>query len=359
MARSFIIAFILAAMTWSCEEIYLPELEKMDNLLVVEARFVYGQPGQIVRLYRTVNFNDPMGIYPKVSNAMVRLVDGQGTSMELSSQGEGLYYLGHDLKANENYKLVIKLEGKEYESAYQSVPVVSEIDSVYAVYMEKVVPSGTDQSADELGRLRGFQLYADIGRGEGTAYYRFTHRLIAQYSYNINKPVNGIPTDITVFAWQSMTPGGIFNIASPPEYSSQSGIVKHPLVFLNRDYTIQKQDTATYFQGWISITSQYAISEGTWEFYRDLNRQLSAGDKLFDPMHTQARGNLRCVSDPSEVILGNFEISTMKESRYFLISPGNENFLLKKIPVHYWIPDNGAVESVPPEWWESRSKTYP
>ncbi len=349
----------MAVLVWSCEEIYTPELEEMENLLVVEARFVYGQPGQIVRLNRTVNFNDPMGIYPKISNAMVRLVDGHGTSMVLTSVGDGNYYLGHELDANENYKLVITLDGKEYESSYQSIPVISNIDSVYAVYMEKIVPSGTDQSADELGRLRGFQLYADIGKGEGTAYYRFTHRLIAQYSYNINKPVNGIPTDITVFAWQSMTPGGIFNIASPPDYSSQSGIVKHPLVFLNRDYSVQKEDTTTYFQGWISITSQYALSEETWSYYRDLNRQLSAGDKLFDPMHTQAVGNLRCVTDPSEVVLGNFEISTMKESRYFLISPGNENFLLKRIPVHYWIPDNGFVESVQPEWWESRSKTYP
>lgn len=359
MARSIITAFILAAILLSCEEIYQPELEEMENLLVVEARFVKGQPGQVVRLYRTVNFNDPYGIYPRVSNAEVRLVDSLGNSFPLSGQGDGHYYLSRELDEEGAYKLAISLDGKEYESAFQSVPVLSEIDTVYAEYLEKIVPSGTDQSADELGRLRGFQLYADIDRDEGTSYYRFTHRLIAQYSYNIKKPVNGIPTDITVFAWQSMTPGGIFNIASPPEYSSQSGIVKHPLVFLNRDYTIQKQDTTTYFQGWISITSQYAISEETWKYYRDLNRQLSAGDKLFDPMHTQARGNMRCVTDPSEVVLGNFEMAGMKESRYFLISPGNANFLLKKIPVHYWIPDNGSVESVPPEWWESRSKTYP
>ncbi|HAX94997.1 MAG TPA: hypothetical protein DCY35_00510, partial [Prolixibacteraceae bacterium] len=63
MARSIITAFFLAALIWSCEEIYQPELEEMENLLVVEARFVSGQPGQVVRLYRTVNFNDPYGVY--------------------------------------------------------------------------------------------------------------------------------------------------------------------------------------------------------------------------------------------------------------------------------------------------------
>jgi hypothetical protein len=257
------------------------------------------------------------------------------------------------------YQLHIRAENEIYTSEFQSVPKIPVIDSIYVEHTEQLIITGTDVAAGKLQKTPGAQVYIDINDNGDVYNYRFTGRKVCQYTYNITIPMFGSTMDITVFAWLSRAPQGVFNIAAPPGYSASNHIRKHPLVFLERTYNVFKPDTQTYFNGWIYIFHQYAISNQTYQFYKDLNSQLTAEGKLFDPLYTQARGNMICTTNPGKKMLGNFEIASMREYRFFLQATGSNEYFLKPIPYFWFIPASGNSREIPPEWWESRSKTYP
>lgn len=357
MKKYQLIPLILFFAIFSCEDIYNPDIEKMDELLVVEARILSDQNHNVIRLSKTAPFNSSGYSYPPANGAIVMLVDSEGKGLTFVEDGKtGLYYYSGVIKQENWYKLHIRYQGEIIETDYQSVPKMPSIDSVYYEPVEKFILTGTDAAAGKLRKERGAQLYVDIDYKSDMKHYRFTHRKIVQYAYQTERP-GGIPA--TMYGWLTMHPREMFYIAGPGEYSSSSAVSKYPLIFLEERFFIQKPEVDIIFIGWIYIVHQYAISEQVYEFYSDLNSQLTAEGKLFDPLYTQARGNLTCVTSPSKVILGNFEISTVREHRFY-VQPMNDNqYFIKEIPYFYNIPSEGEILDNLPEWWEYRGKTYP
>lgn len=349
---------LLLLLLWGCEDIYRPVLESGEALLVVDARIVHGGDYNIVRLNRTLDFNDYGQTYPTVDDAEVSLVDGFGHEIRLNGEGSGLYRLYRPLDASGRYKLKIKADGEVFESGYDRIPAMPSIDSIFMVPGEILVETGTDEAATQLEKKVGAWLYIDIDAKGKDNYYRFSGRKVCQYVYNILPP--GSPFDVPVYGWFSVTPWETFNIAAPADYSLVEDVRNHPLVFLEREYNIYREDEKpVYFMGWIYICHQYAISEQSHDFYETLNKQLSAEGKLFDPLYPQARGNIKCTSDPEKVVLGNFELSQVREHRFFVISRGNDNYFVKRIPYFWEIPVKGEMVDKIPAWWEVSNRNYP
>jgi hypothetical protein len=69
-------------------------------------------------------------------------------------------------------------------------------------------------------------------------------------------------------------------------------------------------------------------------------------------------GNISCISTPGKVVLGNFEIASVKEYRFYVEPNGQDNYFIKRIP-HFWdIPQDGKIQYQAPVWWETRFKDY-
>lgn len=358
MMRLFIILSIAIIWFTACEDIYNPDIDKMDNLLVIEARLVYGQSPNYVKIFRTIGFNDFKVPYPSVSKATITLVDNTGVVFTLPETEKGTYQLSQPLVPVRSYKIQVSAGGEKYESPFQTIPDIPSMDDVYLIPSEQLVTGSTDESAGNLQKTPGAQIFVDIAGKVNANHYRFTGRKICQYAYN-RVPGRGSPVEIPIYAWLSMGPQESFNIAAPPEYSLSVDIRKHPLVFLDRSYRVLIPDTVTFFMGWIYICQQYAISEQTYIFYNDLKKQLSAGGKLFDPLYTQAQGNISCISTPGKVVLGNFEIASVKEHRFYVEPDGPDNYFIRRIPYFWDIPLEGKIEYKAPVWWETRLKDYP
>ncbi len=360
MKRWIPILLLLTAFWVACEEVYVPELERMDPLLVVEARLVYGQSTQTVNLYESLAFNEYGTAYPKVSGAIIKLTDDQNREMILAEREPGSYSLQQSLDPRRRYRLTVSAKGEQYVSEWQEVPALPKIDSIYAIPEERLMSSGTDVAAGDLRKLAGAQLYIDMAATGDHNYHRFSGKKIAQYTHPTIVPGGGVMIpETTMYGWLTLSPAGLFNLAAPQPFTADKNIRKFPLTFLERSYTVFIPDTPTYFNGWIYICQQYALTAHSYQFYSDLNRQLSAEGKLFDPLYTQARGNIVCTSSPNKVVLGNFEISSVREHRFFVQPVGKNNYFLKRIPYFYNIPSEGRQRDVPPDWWEFPAKVYP
>ena len=356
----YILLFIFALV--ACEEIYRPNLENVGDFMVVEAELISNQEQNNIYLYKTVEFGAENESYPIVTGASVFLVDENNNQVQCEEITPGTYHLNYMLKTGSEYHLYIEYAGEKYESGIQTVPEIPIIDSVYVAYTTKTFTTGVSNSTDKINDVEGFQVYSDMKYKGGVSNYRFYARKIAQYinHYDTIYPMAFEPVTMPIFSWKSLYPKGVFNIAGPPKYSSEKDIKRHPLEFFESDPGKYISDTVM-FAGWIYIIYQYGINEDTYNFYSDVNSQLSAEGKIFDPVYIQAKGNISCTTDPELNVLGNFEITTRNEKRVYLhyYKNGDTITALKPIPYSYDIPERGEIKDVMPDFWESRAKIYP
>ena len=117
-----------------------------------------------------------------------------------------------------------------FESGFESVPAIPQMDSLYGAVEEKVLDAGGVNSVNDFWKRDVMQFYSDINQAPDINNYRFSWRKITQYMY-IEPPVGTAP-EIPHYAWFSSFPSDIFNIASPPDYKADKSIKKHPVFFV-------------------------------------------------------------------------------------------------------------------------------
>ena len=346
--KQLYIYLVLLILAVSCESVYIPDLDEAPGLLVVDARLSLGSENRIY-LYKSKGFNEP-DVFEPVS-AIVQLHDDQGQTYNIMQDTPGQYKMNFVLDTARLYWLYIIWEGERYRSVLpEAVPSEPKIDSAYIESYEKWVQPGGETDAGSFLRTQGQRLYVDINDNQ-PAYYRFTSRLILQYSFPFDTVI-GTPVTLTKYCWTSFYPDVLFNIAGPSDYSSKMHIRKHPAEFFPYyDFGFLGSDERG--EGWIYIMQQHKISEQAYRYYNDLNIQLGAKGKIFDPLYVQARSNLECITNPDKIVLGNFEISRVRQNRYF-IKMNTVTGVHKVRPIHqyYAIPERGINSMYKPYFWE-------
>ena len=355
MNKFFIYYFLLVIVLTSCEQIYSPEIESRESVIVADARIVAGKTDNFVRLYESKGFNDESNKYPDIVGAQVYIVDNNGDEIELNESADGIFPVQLTLNPDYKYKIKIEFDGNTYESSYEPVPEIPDLDTVYGIAGTKIIQQSGNNDVNDFVEVSGIQLYADILNQSELPFYKFTARKVLQYTY----PVLVGEIWETMYAWLSAYPKDLYNIAAPPEYSTSTDIMKHPLFFMEQSVKASN-DSAYNFAGWILILNQYGLSESGYNYYDDLNSQLGSEGRLFDPLYVQARSNLKCINDSKQLILGNFEISSYREHRYFVQFFSNKTgYIIKLIPYFYEIPFSGKQMTYPPDFWEYNGKQYP
>lgn len=354
MKRLIKYCLLLPAVFYGCEEIYTPEIDEVENVIVADARIVSGVIGNEIKLFRSLGYNNNSMVYPPVNGASVWLMSNKGSEVKLTETSTGKFAANFILSEQFQYKIRIESDGFKYESDYEPVPPVPAIDSLYYEAGIKVLAPEGNNDVDDFTEVEGMQLFADIKNGN-LPYYRFTARRIVQYSYSVQ--IRPDEPDRIIYGWDSSYPAESFNIAAPANFSASNYILKHPLYFMPKKPGL---DSGQVFNGWILILYQYGLSESGYNYYDDLNKQLEANGKMFDPLYVQARNNLSCSNRPEQLILGNFEIARVKQTRYFINFISKESgYLVKPIPYFYNIPVAGEQIDYPPDFWETPSKQYP
>ncbi|HBL77795.1 MAG: hypothetical protein A2W90_02195 [Bacteroidetes bacterium GWF2_42_66] len=352
MAKQFIYLLLIIAAFISCEKIYIPDLDNVDDLLVVEAILVSGKEQNDIYLYKTLNFNSKYKTYPAVTGAKIKLVDDLGKTIDLTEKSAGTYRLNGLLDNKRSYYLSIELDDDTYISEIQTVPAIPSIDSIYGAFDTRTITSGAADSDEDIFTKTGLQIFTDIYYDGKLNHYRFSGQKILQFKDYYSVPFMGTTIKKPIYCWRTYSLSGTFNIAGPPEYSSEKDIKKHRLEFFNQNYYELIADTQD-FAGWIYIIDQYGITEAAHEYYSDLKNQLEAEGKIFDPIYVQVEGNITCSNNPEKVVLGNFEIASHKQYRYLLKYYNKKTtFSIRTISEFHDIPSAGNIKNTPPDFWE-------
>jgi len=351
MFRKFTYCVICVLALSACETVYETDLDKADEVVVVESLLWTGGTRQVVQLHWSRGFYDKRNFTP-VSNADVKIIDDRDNIIQCNEISDGMYTAYFNVKPAQKFKLLIVVGDDTYESELEEAPPIPSLDKLYSEETEKIVVQGGETSVENFFKVLGHQFYVDINTGDSVKYYRFYARKVLQFYFNKDTSIGGHWVTLLKYGWKSIYPNETFNIAEPNAYSVSKNIYKHPVEFFG--YTEEALlDSGQVGLGWIYIIHEYGITKSSYRFYNDLNSQLESNGKIFDPMYTQARGNLICTSDKNKTVLGNFEVASYRQYRYYLRLESNvEKQYVRKLDTFYDIPEKGIKVTYPPKFWE-------
>jgi hypothetical protein len=295
-----------------CKQEYDPNIEAQSTgFLVVEGFLNSGQGPTTIRLSRSSDLNDTT-LKPE-AGAQLNVQGEDGSSFPLFGNGNGEYTIALlTLDNNVKYRLQIKtFDGKEYVSDYTAVKYTPPIDSI------------TWQREND-----GLRLYANARDPQNNAkYYQWkyeeTWEIHSTY-YNdleyIFDPVTSKPTgvaykypdqhtDTTIYkCWNTLNSSTII-LGSTEKLTSD-------LVYLPVQYIEPHSEKLSVLYS-INLR-QYAISHDEYLFLQKMKKNTEQLGTIFDPQPSEISGNIHCLTDTNEIVIGHVEITQEQVKRIFI-----------------------------------------
>jgi hypothetical protein len=296
------------ATSTACKKPYNPPISSTTgNYLVVEGVINSGSDSTIIKLSRTVKLTTNNAINPELG-ATVAVQGDQNLSYRLTEKGNGIYSCpGLNLDNTHKYRLrITTTDGKQYLSDYQVVLNSPPIDSV---------------TYDTKGYLTMPGLNVHVNTHDTTnkvLYYRWDY----QETWIIHSPIlsafksNGdtvlgrdlINDNINV-CWLSDT-SNVIVLGSAAKLSTNI-IANNPII------SIPSTSLKVRFNYSI-LVRQYALTADAYNFYTNIKKNTEQLGSIFDAEPSQLNGNIHCVSNPDEPVIGYLSIGATSSQRIFI-----------------------------------------
>lgn len=303
--------FLLFVSVLRCKKPYAPPVvSSAASYLVVEGSINSGSDSTFIKLGRTVKLSDKIGSMPEL-NAVLTIEGDQNASYPLIEKGHGYYACaGLNLDNTHKYRLDIKTaNGKEYSSDFVSVLDSPPIDSV------TFDVNGTPQTGP------GMNIYVNTHDASNKVHYFrwdyqetwvFHSHYVSQYYSNGDTVLARVtPDKFVTFCWASDTSSSI--ILGSSAKLTQSVIYQNPVISI--------PSTSEKFENEYSIlVRQYAITKDAYTFYTIMKNNTEQLGSFFDALPSQNPGNLHCLTNPSESVVGYITVGNVASKRIFIRS---------------------------------------
>jgi hypothetical protein len=291
---------LLLAMLNGCVDRYLPEVISAPARYLVVDGFVNLNGVTIIRLSRTQALAATT-VAPAESQATVSILDESGITYPLTEQEPGRYTSANlNLRPEGHYQLRLRTAaGRDYASDLVAARQTPAIDSVtWALTGPNV------------------QIYVNTHDASNNArYYRWdfteTWEFRSAYQSNLEYVNNKIqPRAEDVYTcWRTENSTAIK--LSNTMRLSQDVVAKFPLHAvaanagrLSRRYSI--------------LVRQHAQTAEEYAYWEQLQKNTESLGTLFDPLPSQLTGNVHCLSDAAEPVLGYVGAASSTEQRIFI-----------------------------------------
>lgn len=351
--HKFIFLLLLVFGSSACQEIFDPEVDFMEPMIVVDGLITTKQQPHVVKLHYSLNYNDPDEPQP-IQHAEVIIRDSEGNELTLVELQAGHYYAPDDFTAEvgETYVLdVSTADGLKFRSHPQEVLPVTGIDSIYGRFSTEEIVEINNNGDHIYYVYKGTDSFVDINSGEsGLPKMRFEPRILLLYGYWAPDP-SGQGPPVMVHAWRKYGGRGLPSVNFTGVQTGQSGVKNNLLCFIPKTPSFYRLAVGEFIIGKYIIVGQYRLNDDSHAFHRALRRQLEADGNLFDPIAAQLPGNMFCVSDPSVKILGLFEASAWESTTFrYVAIPEIQSITYTPYMDLDHIPRSGESFEVPFFW---------
>jgi hypothetical protein len=297
----------------SCVQSYIPPPTTTSyNYLVIDGFINAGNDSTYIILSRTGPLSDTTQIKPE-THANVIIEGNNGSTIPLYEVTPGTYTCGpFNPNTNAQYRLhVITSNGGQYESDYVSPMIAPPIDSV----------TWANTTADESGQS-GVTIYVNShNNNNASRYYRWVYYETWEFhpafeafnpqAYFLENP-GGPPLDYTALysCWRSDTSSNI--VLGSTVNLSENRISEIPIQFI-------PDSSWKISVGYSVFVQQQVIDQNTYSFFQILQKNAEQLGSIFAPQPaTGVNGNIHCLNNPSEIVIGYMYSSSTTTQRIFI-----------------------------------------
>jgi hypothetical protein len=308
--------FLILFFATGCKIEYRPPVESPKTGYLVVEGFINSDGGPTtITLSRTLKLYDDTTRNNREHNAIVNIQGSDNESFPLHETGDGVYTSEPlQLNSNEKYRLYIKTQfGKEYESDYSSYRSTPEIDSLSWNRNNDGVKIYINTHDDAVQPTYYFWTYEETWE----IHSAFLSQLVYFYSPGGLFPV-GVSfrfadhsADSSLYkCWQTENSSNI-NIGSSEKLSN--GHIYFPIMSIEPGG--RKLSVLFSIQ-----VKQYEISKAQYDYLRILKKNSEDIGSITGPLPSELKGNIQCLSNPSETVVGFVEVLQQRESERLFIS---------------------------------------
>lgn len=340
----YISFFFVIILLNSCIEQVDLDVEREEELLVVEGGITTIRGPHNIRLTRSARFGDVFQsqIIP-VRDAQVSIRDQDGNVIFLTEVDEfGNYQTSESFQAinGNSYTLLIELvDGTRFQSLPECVIETPDIDSISFAY--ETIPT-----SDPLNPIEGVRIFVSVQDPfEEENYYRWSinglHEVIANPELHLDTFGEPAPLECCDLCYREEEPDNSISILDDSDVNG--GLITRNIGFI--------EDDGIRFRGLYQLTvTQQSLNLESFRFLDLLNEQLSIDGDIFDPPPSTLRGNIINLNNPDELVIGYFFASDVIQDSVF-IAPAdlNGNAQTTVIPNDCRVVQGATVER-PPFW---------
>jgi len=297
--------FYIVVLFAGCKDIYNPPLKNPGyNYLVVEGNIVVGD-STFIRLSRTIAVSDTSRRQLE-TNAAVTVESEDGESYNLQNRFDGVYYSPLlPITSTKEYRLhIFTADGKEYASDYVPVKLTPPIDSI----------------SWKLDPGKGVTIYANTHDPTNTSqYYRWEYvetwehrpKYLSELIWDrtVQYLRGRTPEEQIYRCWNTDTSGEIL-LASTTGLAAD---VVHEKPLIQIPYASEKIDKV-----YSILVKQYTLTKGGYEFWTNLKNNTEQLGGIFDPQPFADYGNIHCISNLAEPVLGYITACSTAEQRIYV-----------------------------------------
>jgi hypothetical protein len=289
----------------ACKQVYAPPaVANPPSYLVVEGFINNGSDSSYYTLSHTYKLSDSTSTTPE-TGAVVTVEGGDNSAYKLGEVGNGRY--GANLPAlnpTMTYRLhIITTADKQYASDY--VPLVPDppIDSITLIRNYEGDALICANTHDPTNTARYF-------RWDYSETWEFDADYIARYLV-LNNTLQEYGPDTMYTCWRSDNSSQIVlaNTASLAQnIVSQAPLVNIPLNAqqLSIEYSI--------------LAHQYAITEAAFSWWSIMQNNTENIGSIFGVQPSSNQGNIHCLTDTSEEVIGYVSAGTIRTQRQFFFN---------------------------------------
>jgi hypothetical protein len=299
--------YLLLLSLLCCKKPYNPPaITGNGSYLVVAGVINAGPDSTTIKLSRTVNVSGANTANP-VLHATVAVQSDQNVSYPLTETTNGNYVsAGLNLDNTHTYRLSIKTTNNEqYQSDFVPVVVTPAIDSVGFNILS--TPADT-----------GIQIYANAHDPTNTVkYYRwdyseaweFHSKFISYYISNGNTLVLRTQAQNVSTCYTNDVSSNI--VLGSTAKLKQAVVYQNPVIFIPS--TSEKMESK-----YSILLHQYALTADAYNFWVSLKTNTEQLGSIFDAQPSQLLGNIHCITNPSEPVIGYVSACTVSSKRIFI-----------------------------------------
>jgi hypothetical protein len=304
--RSFIIFLVFAILiVSSCKERFEPQLKpSQTNFLVVEG-YINANGPTTIALSRSLPLKDSSASLQVENFAQLNVIGDDGFTFNLSETENGIYTSDSvNLNKNVKYKLRIQTaDGRRYESELLPVQQTPPIDSVnwrfenngVRIYVNSHDPSNTSQYY-KWDYTETWELHS-------------TYESHFAYENGYVRPRDPSETVQMFACWQTQSSSTL--LVGSTNALSNNVVSMQPVTSVPNG----SEKTGVRYS---IVVRQASLDRRAYDFYQLMKKNTESLGSIFDPLPSEITGNITCVSNPTERVIGYVGVSTVAQKRIFI-----------------------------------------